>query len=103
MDRLATRLDHGQDAPAETGADGGAQVLVGTDYIQQIRYGSSSGVLLLWTYRTIELLDMSNGKRISHIEGAGGNMPGELSPNAGRCSHCLRQAVICVPGGCRDR
>ncbi len=55
--------------------------LVGTDYIQQIRYGSSSGVLLLWTYRTIELLDMSNGKRISHIEGAGGNMPGELSPN----------------------
>jgi hypothetical protein len=55
--------------------------VVGSDYIQQVRFASNAGVVLLWTNRSIELIDLNNGKRVSHFEGLGGDVVGELSPN----------------------
>jgi hypothetical protein len=48
--------------------------------------------VLLWTYKSIELLDLANGKRIARIEGAGGNALGDLSPNG-------RILPLSAPGG----
>lgn len=67
-------------------------LITGTDYIQQVRCASNAGVLLLWTNRAIEALDLGSGKRISHLEGMGGDLVGELSPNG-------RIVPVSIPGG----
>jgi hypothetical protein len=66
--------------------------VIGSDYIQQVRFASNAGVMLLWTNRNIELFDLGNGKQVSHLEGLGGDLVGELSPNG-------RVLSTSVPGG----
>jgi hypothetical protein len=66
--------------------------LIGTDYIQQVRFASNAGVVLLWTNRNIELIDLNNGKQVSHLEGLGGDLIGDLSPNG-------RVLATSAPGG----
>jgi len=66
--------------------------VIGSDYIQQVKFASNAGVLLLWTNRSIELIDLNNGRRVSHLEGLGGDIVGELSPNG-------RVLPTSVPGG----
>ena len=55
--------------------------IIGTDYIQQVRFASNAGVILLWTNRNTELIELTNGKQVSHLEGLGGDLVGELSSN----------------------
>jgi hypothetical protein len=66
--------------------------VIGTDYVQQVKFASNAGVVLLWTNRTLELLDLNNGKRIARVEGMGGDTLGELSPNG-------RVLTLSMPGG----
>jgi hypothetical protein len=68
------------------------QFVIGSDYIQQVESASNAGVLLLWTNRSIELLDLANGKRVSRLEGLGGDLAGDLSPNG-------RVLPTSIPGG----
>jgi hypothetical protein len=68
------------------------QYLAGGDYIQQVKFAANAGVVLLWTNRNIEVLDLGSGKRIARIEGAGGDALGELSPNG-------RILPLSAPGG----
>jgi hypothetical protein len=66
--------------------------VIGSDYIQQVGFAANAGVVLLWTNRSVELLDLGNGKRISHLEGLGGDLAGDLSPNG-------RVLPTSMPGG----
>jgi hypothetical protein len=66
--------------------------VIGSDYIQQVKFASNAGVVLLWTNRNIELIDLGNGKRVSHLEGLGGDIVGDLSPNG-------RVLSTSMPGG----
>jgi hypothetical protein len=68
------------------------QFLAGSDYIQQVKFAANAGVALLWTNRSIEVLDLGSGKRIARIEGAGGDLLGDLSPNG-------RILPLSAPGG----
>jgi hypothetical protein len=38
--------------------------VIGSDYIQQVKFASNAGVLLFWTNRSIELIDLNNGRRV---------------------------------------
>lgn len=66
--------------------------VIGSDYIQQVKFASNAGVLLLWTNRSVELVDLNNGRRVSHLEGLGGDIVGDLSPNG-------RVLPTSIPGG----
>jgi hypothetical protein len=66
--------------------------VIGSDYIQDIRFASNAGVVLLWTNRNLELIDLNNGRRVSRIEGLGGDVFGDVSPNG-------RVFPTSVPGG----
>jgi hypothetical protein len=66
--------------------------LIAADYIQQLRFASNAGVVLLWTNRNLEVLDLANGRRIARVEGAGGDALGDLSPNG-------RVLPVSGPGG----
>jgi hypothetical protein len=66
--------------------------VLGADFIQQVKFAADAGVVLLWTNRSSELIDLNNGKRISHLEGLGGDILGELSSNG-------RVLTTSMPGG----
>jgi hypothetical protein len=66
--------------------------VIGSDYIQDIRFASNAGVVLLWTNRNLELIDLNNGRRVSRLEGLTGDVFGDVSPNG-------RVLPTSVPGG----
>ena len=66
--------------------------VVGSDYIQEVRFAANAGVALLRTNRSVELIDLGSGKRVSHLDGLGGDLVGDLSPNG-------RVLPTSIPGG----
>jgi hypothetical protein len=66
--------------------------VIASDYIQEIKFASSAGVALVWSNRNLELIDLNDGRRVSHLEGLGGDALGDLSPNG-------RVFPTSVPGG----
>jgi len=68
------------------------EFMIGSDYIQQVEVAANAGIMLLWTNRNVDLLDLNNGKRIAHLDGLGGDLLGELSPNG-------RVLSTSIPGG----
>ena len=66
--------------------------VIGSDYIQDIRFAANAGVVLLWTNRNLELIDLNNGRRVSRLEGLAGDVFGDVSPNG-------RVFPTSVPGG----
>jgi len=66
--------------------------LLASDSIQQVKSAASAGVALLWTYHALEVLDLGSGKRIARVDGMGGDLGGEVSPNG-------RVLTTSIPGG----